>query len=109
MRGDQSRDWLAMSVGPALECRGDRIGHACALGAAVDEKSLAVAEDQIEKWLLIVGAARLPKDVEIGVVFVKTEVGLPSRAGVWRFGPTWRQGTAFEAGAVRLRRLGADR
>ena len=96
---------FAVRLGPALERRGDRVGHARAPGSGVDEQRLPVAEDQIEKRLLVVRAARLPEDIEIGVVFMEPEVRLSGRARIRRLGPTFRQRSPLESSAVWLRSL----
>src|SRR5580765_4148457 len=107
VRRDESRNGFAVYLGPALERRGDRVRHAGASCSGIDKQRLSVAEDQIEKRLLVVRAARLPQDVEIRVVLVKPEIRLSGPATSRRLGPTLRQRPPLEPRTVGLRSLRA--
>src|SRR6516165_2527737 len=72
--------------------------------ASVEQKRLILAEEQVEKWLLIVGAARLAYYIEVLVVLVNLELryfyafGSAKQPGTWQY-------TSPDSCPIGLRRL----
>ncbi len=104
VRHDEGHRVASVSLQPA---RDDTLHHLVDIGAAgagVEHEDPGLAEDQIEKRLLVVRAARLPEDDEIGVVLVHLEVRIGRAVGPAHLPPVGKD-TRRYAGAVWLRRL----
>jgi hypothetical protein len=92
---------------PALDGLVNGGGHVRTLRSGIDEHRAALPEEQIEKRFLEVRAPRLPKNEEIGIVFVDPK-GRRFRTRGSRDPRGWQRAALqlFNGGQLRVGRLG---
>lgn len=101
---DERGHLAAMTIGPALQRVPHGAGDVGILRSAIEQESPPVAEQQIQERLLVVGAAGLAKNEQIGVVLVQVKVR-PRLTPFARLWPARPQGAALETCSIRLWRL----
>ena len=101
---DERWHLAAMPIGPALQRVAHGAGDVGILRSAIEQESPPVAEQQIQERLLVVGAAGLAKNEQVGVVLVQVKVR-PRLAPFAHLRPARPQGAALETCSIRLCRL----
>ena len=101
---DERWHLAAMPIGPALQRVAHGAGDVGILRSAIEQERPPIAKQQIQERLLVVGAAGLAKNEQVGVVLVQVKVR-PRLAPFAHLRPARPQGAALETCSIRLCRL----